>query len=194
VDEEICRPLGIRTLFFGVPSDQLANCVDALPALPVPPPDPVPEPAPPDPVAQRAIPSWACPLEDWINSRPIRQACIPASNGFGNARALARHYAALLPGGVDGVRLLDDATVAMATRWDPAIDGTIPGNGRWGMGYGLQGPDDAPGTVFGHGGYGGSTAFADTRLGLAVGLVKSRMGGPLTGDVVSAIRQALADS
>jgi CubicO group peptidase (beta-lactamase class C family) len=190
VAEDICRPLGIDTLFFGVPESRLGECVDALPQLPVPPPDPAPEPAPPDPVAQRAIPPWVWPLEDWINSARIRRACIPASNGFGSARALARHYAALLDGGVDGVRLLTGDTLAEATRWDPATDGAIPGNGRWAMGYALQGPDDAPGSAFGHGGYGGSTAFADRRLGLAVGLVKSRMGGSITGEVVNAIRQA----
>ncbi|MBT7161754.1 MAG: serine hydrolase, partial [Victivallales bacterium] len=93
--------------------------------------------------------------------------------------------------GVDGVRLLTDATIEAATRWDEGIDRAIPGDGRWGMGYVLQGPDDAPGAVFGHGGYGGSTGFADTRYGLAVGIVKGRMGGSVTGEIVAAIRRSL---
>ena len=191
VEHEICRPLGIDRLFFGVPEALLADCLDAAPALPVAEPAGVAPPTPPDPVAQRAIPHWVYPLEDWVNSREIRRVCIPASNGFANARSLALHYAGLLGKGVDGVRLLTDATIEAATRWDEGIDRAIPGDGRWGMGYALQGPDDAPGAVFGHGGYGGSTGFADTRYGLAVGIVKGRMGGTVTGEIVAGIRRVL---
>jgi len=92
--------------------------------------------------------------------------------------------------GVDGVRLLTDATLAEATRWDTAM-AAIPGNGRWGLGYALQGPDEGPGSVFGHGGYGGSTGLADSRCGLAVGIVKSQMGGTANGPVIEAIRRCL---
>ena len=147
---------------------------------------------PPDPVAQRAIPPYVWPLEDWANRADIRQACIPASNGVGNADAVARHYAALAGKGVVGVRLLGEATVAAATRWDARVDGAVPGAGRWGLGYGLQGPDDAPGVEFGHGGYGGSTGFVDTRNGLAIAIVKSRMGGTITGLLVETIRRGVA--
>lgn len=189
IAEEVCRPLGIDTLFFGLPASARARCVDAEQVLP--PAVAVSPPPPPDPVAQRAIPPWVWPLEDWINRDDIRQACIPASNGMGNARALARHYASLVGKGVAGVRLLGDATIAAATRWDPLVDGAVPGAGRWGLGYGLQGPDEAPGAVFGHGGYGGSTGFVDVRNGLAVGIVKSRMGGTLTGLIIETLQRAL---
>ena len=192
VAEEVCRPLGIDTLFFGLPAATRPLCVDAEQALPTAAPEPAAgPPPPPDPVAQRAIPPWVWPLEDWINRDDVRSACIPASNGFGNARAIARHYAALIGRGVDGVRLLTDATVAAATRWDVKTDGAVPGAGRWGLGYGLQGPDDAPGVEFGHGGYGGSTGFADVRHSLAVAVVKSRMGGLLTGRLVETIRRCV---
>ena len=50
--------------------------------------------------------------ERW-NTRPYRSAEIPSSNGIGSARALARTYAACI-GEVDGVRLLDEQTVAAA--------------------------------------------------------------------------------
>ncbi|NLF39907.1 beta-lactamase family protein [bacterium] len=190
IAEEVCRPLGIDTLFFGMPAGMRPRCVDAEKALPVETPQPPAPPPPPDPVAQRAIPAWVCPLEDWINRDDVRRACIPASNGFGNARAIARHYAALMGNGVDGVRLLADATIAAATRWEDA-DAAVQGAGRWGLGYGLQGPDNAPGVVFGHGGYGGSTGFADARYGLAVGIVKSRMFGTLTDQVIEAIRRCV---
>ena len=188
IAEEVCQPLGIDTLFFGVPTEMRPLCVDAEKPLNPSSPDPASQ-QPPDPVAQRSIPSWVCPLEDWINREDVRSACIPASNGFGNARAIARHYAALIGNGVDGVRLLSEETVAEATRWDPTSDGAIPGGGQWGLGYALQGPDNAPGIVFGHGGYGGSTGFADLRSGLAIGIVKSRMAGPLTTQLLETINR-----
>ncbi len=190
IEEEVCRPLGIDTLFFGLPAAKLPLCVDAEKAPPEASPPPATSP-PPDPVAQRAIPSWIGPLEDWINRDDIRRACIPSSNGFGNARALARHYAALVGKGVDGVRLLAHATVAAATSWDAPAHAAGPGNGRWGLGYSLQGPDVAPGVVFGHDGYGGSTGFADVRCDLAVAIVKSRMGWTLTGHLVETIRRCV---
>ena len=183
VTEEVLEPIGATDLFFGVPDDRLADCLPAKPAPPAPPAEPSAEPAPkPDPIAVRAIPSWVCPLEYWIGQPPIRQACIPASNGFGTADAVARHYAALVGPGVDGVRLLSEATIDDAT--EPVGEG-------WGAGYGLWGPEEARGVVFGHGGYGGATGFADRRYNLAVGLVKSQMGGPLTNDVQAAIRRCL---
>ena len=190
IAEEVCRPLGIDTLFFGLPLAGRPLCVDAEKALLLSTPPPAPA-APLDPVAQRAVPAWVCPLEDWINRDDVRRACIPASNGFGNARAVARHYAALMGKGVDGVRLLADATIKAATRWDVVADAAVPGAGRWGLGYSLQGPDDAPGAVFGHGGYGGSTGFADIRHGLAVAIVKSRMGGTVTDQLVETIRRCV---
>lgn len=192
INDEVCRPLGIESLFFGLPDALLPLCVNAKIASPTsPPPATTSPPPPPDPVAQRAIPLWIGPLENWINRNDIRRACLPSSNGFGNARALARHYAALIGTGVDGVRLLADATVAAATRWDALVDAAVPGDGRWGMGYSLQGPDHAPGVVFGHDGYGGSTGFADVRYALAVAVVKQRMGGPVTGNVVETIRRCV---
>ena len=188
IQEEVCQPLGIETLFFGLPDALRPMCVDAEKHVPLAGPEPAADPTP-DPVARRAIPAWVCPLEDWINRADIRRACIPASNGLGNARAVARHYAALLGEGVDGVRLLSEATIAAATRWATLADAAVPGDGRWGLGYSLQGPEEAPGAVFGHSGYGGSTGFADVRHGLAVAVVKSRMGGPLTDRVVETIRR-----
>lgn len=193
IAEDIAKPLGIsNSLFFGVPDAALDRCAEALKALPVPPDPNAPPPAPPDPVAARAIPPWVCPLEDWINQPVTRQACMPASNGFATARAIARHYAALIGDGVDGVRLLHAETLVEALRWTAADEAV--GGGRKAGGFNLQGPDDAPGAVFGHGGYGGSNGYADRRTGIAVGFVKSRMGGPLAGQVFDHIRQCFPAS
>jgi CubicO group peptidase (beta-lactamase class C family) len=189
IEEEVCRPLGIDALFFGLPADALPRCVDAEKALPVPAPVPAAPPPPPDPVGERAVPAWLHPLEDWVNREDVRRACIPASNGYGSARAVARHYASLLGRGVDGVRLLTDATVRAATAWDASAEAAVPGSGRWGLGYALKGPDEAPGVVFGHGGYGGSTGIADTRHGLAVAVMKSRMGGTLATQIEETVRR-----
>ncbi len=195
VSEEICQPLGITTHFFGLQDNFGVTVLDAQKALPPTDAPTAPESPsaaaanpPPDPIAQHAIPAWVCPLEDWINRDDVRRACIPASNGFGSARDVALHYAALVGPGVHGVRLLQEHTIDQATQWNQTVDGAIPGNGRWGLGYGLQGPDHNPGAVFGHGGYGGSTGFADRRYGLAVAVVKNRMGGTITGRIVDAIR------
>jgi CubicO group peptidase (beta-lactamase class C family) len=192
VEEEVCRPLGISTLFFGVPAAMLPFCAGAEKALP--PAAPLPAtaaPPAPDLVSQPAIPSWICPLEDWINREDIRRACIPASNGFGNARAVARHYAALTSKGAGGVRLLSDATITEATRWDAVAAVAAPGTGRWGLGYALLGPASEPGSEFGHGGYGGSIGFADLQRSMAVGIVKSRTGGDLPAQVMAAIFRCL---
>lgn len=118
------------------------------------------------------------------NSRELHAAEMPSSNGIGSARALARHYAALI-GEVDGVRLLEEQTVERAR--EMAVRGRdkllqIPT--RFGLGYMLP---PSLGTAcrssaFGHPGAGGSLAFADPLSGLAVGFVVNRMEVGLTGD------------
>jgi CubicO group peptidase (beta-lactamase class C family) len=193
IAEEVCQPLGIADeVFFGLPDSVLARVVDAEPAPPpaaTPAAQPVPQ-APPDPVAARAVPSWVCPLETWINSASVRRGCVPASNGFMTARAIACHYASLVGQGVGGVRLLSEATMDAATAWHPIPRVDLVGCGRRGLGYGLQGPDDDPGAVFGHGGYGGSNGFADRRQRLAIGFTRSLMGGPsVQEEVVQTIRR-----
>jgi CubicO group peptidase (beta-lactamase class C family) len=189
VREEIAAPLALDGLFFGIDDAHLPLVQAAEPSPPAPPANP--PPAPPTGnaavIAERHIPSWVKPLEGFMAHAAVRRACIPASNGIMNARSLARHYAALVGDGVDGVRLLSDATLDQALAHRP-----LPGEKRagWGLGYGLSGPDTAPGAVFGHGGYGGSTGWADRRHQLAVGFAKGRMGGG--GDEVFAeIRRCL---
>lgn len=188
IREEIAGPLGCNGLFFGVPESEMHR---VQPVEPPPPQPPAPPPPPnPDPTAiipSRAVPPWVCPLEDLMNRPEARRACVPASTGIMNARSIARHYASLVGQGVDGVRLLSDETLDEATRSRP-----LPGESRsgWGLGYGLSGPDNNPGAVFGHGGYGGSNGFADRRHGLAIGFAKARMGAG--GDVIfNVIRKGL---
>lgn len=184
--EEVSRPLGLTGAFIGIPDTVEPRVVAVEWLAPAtPPPAPATPPAPPDPITERSIPAWVQPLEAWINRPDVRRACIPASNGIMNARSVAKHYAALTGGTVDGVRLLSDATIAEATR------ATGP-DLRRGLGYGLYGPDADPGAVFGHGGYGGSNAFADRRTRFAFCLARRRMSDPGSADpVASEIRAAL---
>jgi CubicO group peptidase (beta-lactamase class C family) len=111
------------------------------------------------------------------------QAAIPAANGVFTARSLARMYAALACGGVlDGVHLLSPATLARATQVQPTTGGrlVVPFDMRWRLGYhGVLTTQGVPRQAFGHFGFGGSGAWADTRRELAVGfIVNSGMGTP----------------
>ena len=143
-------------------------------------------------VAERAIPAWTRPLEALMNHPAIRRACIPASNGLMNARSIACHYAALIGDGFEGVRLLREETLAEALRLRPIPGVERPEDPGRGLGYAFMGPSDAPASVFGHGGYGGSTGYADRRHCLAVGVAKARTnGGGVADEAVRAVRAGL---
>ncbi|HEX4247874.1 MAG TPA: serine hydrolase domain-containing protein [Pseudonocardia sp.] len=123
-------------------------------------------------------------VRDALNSRAGHAAEVPAANGIGNARSLARLYAAII-GEVDGVRLLDADTVAMARVPQtellpaPAALAALPDAHplKFGLGYELSrsgSPQFGPGS-FGHSGAGGRLAFAHPESGLAVGYVCTNM-------------------
>ncbi len=195
VSEEICQPLGLEnSLFIGLPASEDARVAifEADPnPNPIPPP---PAPASPDIVAGRSIPPLVCPLETWINKLEARRGCIPASNGIMTARAIAKHYAALI-GEVDGVRLISP------DRLRQAVEG--PNNGEpdqviRGLGYSFyDGFHRDHQNAFGHGGAGGSIGlgFIDERL--AIGFAKNRMGTsapdtiPSAEQIITEIRAAV---
>ncbi|MEZ5560490.1 MAG: serine hydrolase [Pseudomonadales bacterium] len=122
--------------------------------------------------------------------RPFADACssawrsaeIAASNGHGNARGIARIYAALAGGGrVDDVRILDEATVrALATEaWGRAPDLVLGYPMRRGRGVNLNtsgelGPNAL---AFGHTGTGGSLGYADPDLKIGVGYAMNQLWG-----------------
>ena len=120
----------------------------------------------------------------FMNSRAAHAGEIPAGNGVGNARSLARMYAATI-GEVDGVRLLEPLGVDRART--PQTDGLtgpaplcrLPNEHplRFGLGYELHrtgSPMLSPGS-FGHTGAGGRLGFADPESGIAVGYVCANM-------------------
>ncbi|MBN8219252.1 MAG: beta-lactamase family protein [Spirochaetes bacterium] len=176
VQDEIFNPLGTPGFYLGIPPEKEDRVlsIDAFPPQAPAPGAPTPVP---DPLGERSIPPSVKPLEAFMNRPEVRRACIPASNGIGNARSIAKHYAALSGRGAGGFRLLRPETVALATRLSKPPGVPLEGLAqKFGLGYGLYGPPEDLGSVFGHGGYGGSTGFVDTRVDLAFGLVKSRMG------------------
>ena len=133
------------------------------------------------------------------NDPAYHRAEMPAANGIGTARALARMYAALL-GEVDGVRLLQPATVAAATtRQTSGIDRVTFRESAFGLGFAL-GADVHPAAgaaAFGHPGMGGSLGYADPELGFGFGYVMNRMrpeslGDPRAGALVEAARSCAA--
>jgi CubicO group peptidase (beta-lactamase class C family) len=174
VQEEICQPLGIDDLYFGIPDavePRVARLEDDLSITSAPPP-------PPDSIAARAIPASLGPLSALMNRPDVRRAAVPAGGGIMTARALARHYAGLI-GPVGGERLLPAARLRLVTAPEPEEVDLVAGvPRRIGLTYGLGGPLSALGervTAFGHGGYGGSVGFADPEYGFAFALTKTRM-------------------
>jgi CubicO group peptidase (beta-lactamase class C family) len=167
--DEICAPLGIADeMFVGAPES-----VDARVAVLESKVDDADmarlraDPAP------QAIPALVQPLHEWMNRPEARRGCLPASNGLMTAHGIARHYAALLPGGVDGVELLPASRMALA------CEPQRPGNYKEGdplpshrLGYSMDGFLSSK--SFGHAGHGGSVGFADPVSGVAFGFTRNR--------------------
>jgi CubicO group peptidase (beta-lactamase class C family) len=134
------------------------------------------------------------------NSRGWRAAEIPAASGVGNARALARFYAALIggveggvEGGVDGgpagamlsAATIDEARRCRTSGTDRVL--TMPGmeaESTFGLGFMTPGPFSpmGGGRTFGHYGAGGSLGFADPERGIAIGYVMNKMNAGLNDD------------
>lgn len=136
------------------------------------------------------------------NSKAWREAEIPAANGHGTARALARIYGALACGGaVDGVRILEPDSVTRArteqVAGPDATLGKMPM--RYGLGFMLRSdymPLSPNESAFGHPGAGGSIGLADPETGVGFGFVMNKMsqglvGGPTAFAVLKAFFEAL---
>jgi CubicO group peptidase (beta-lactamase class C family) len=176
IAEEICRPLGIESMYFGIPDavePRVATLEAAAPSLPLP-------PQPSDSLMHLAIPPHL-PASPAVFNRPdVRRACIPSSAGIMNARSLARHYAMLASGGALGaVRILSSERIDLArTLQTEGPDLVIGMPMAKALGYFLGGPQSAMGdrlTAFGHGGSGGSVGFADPEHHFAFALTKTRL-------------------
>lgn len=167
--EEICAPLDILDeMFVGIP-DEVEDRVAILEAEPEEAAD-----SPPHSDAPQPISALIQPLHEWMNRPDARRACLPASTGIMTARAIARHYAALLPGGVDRVELLPPERVRLATELQPPVeDRPHIHSARQALGYQIGGLFST--NCFGHAGYGGSIGFADLEGNVAVAFARNRL-------------------
>jgi CubicO group peptidase (beta-lactamase class C family) len=122
---------------------------------------------------------------DAVNTRAWRAAEIPAANGHGTARSLARIYGALARGGeIDGVRILQPQTIARATMEEAAGPELLFCGGmpmRFGLGFVLSDETHRYSRLspnpraFGHAGGGGSLGMADPDARIGVGFTMNNM-------------------
>ncbi|GGE13867.1 serine hydrolase [Polymorphobacter glacialis] len=139
------------------------------------------------------------PLE--TRTREWRAAEIPAANGHGNARSVARIQTLVANGGfANGKQILSEAGVRRAL--EPQIKGDDLVLGMpisYGLGYGLPGaalPLPNADSVY-WGGYGGSLVIADMKSRLCLSYVMNKMAPTTVGDtraggIAAALWQALA--
>jgi CubicO group peptidase (beta-lactamase class C family) len=173
VQDEICRPLG-AAYWLGVPERELGRCADITPNPTAGVRAAARDPNAPMALAQRAFPR---PFNtDVQNSRRFRTAGVPSIAGIGEARGMARIYAALANGGeLDGVRLISKEALARATvtQWSDMHEGLLDRPMAMAMGFMKNPPGGFPlfgpsADAFGHSGSGGARAFAVPSRNLAV--------------------------
>ncbi|HUI27843.1 MAG TPA: serine hydrolase domain-containing protein [Candidatus Kryptonia bacterium] len=179
--DEVAQPLGVDC-HIGLPAQHEAR---VAPLIPPPPPtadqlDLITEILKdPESMLAKAFINPPLPLEA-VNSREWRAAEIPAANGHTNARALARVYGALACGGaLNGTRVLSQAAIDNAIiEQSDGPDAVLPLYTRFGLGFMRSTPKEKMGPnprAFGHGGMGGSMAFADPDARLGFGYVMNEM-------------------
>ena len=178
IQEEICQPLGIDSLWSGIP-DEVEPRVARLINGPV-----FTGAVAPDSLMSRAVPAEVATTQEVFGRPDVLRACIPGANGIMNARSEARFFAMLANGGeLDGVRLLSEDRVRTFNVRRPPADydlihgvphkGSIGGfhlAGSPGMGAAGNNPH-----LFGHNGAGGAIGWADPDARLAVAITHNRM-------------------
>ncbi|MCC7364665.1 MAG: beta-lactamase family protein [Dehalococcoidia bacterium] len=107
-----------------------------------------------------------------VNSPAWRAAEIPAINGHGTARGVARLYAGLAAGGeLDGRRILSESLVREMTSIQCDGEDVLLGRRQaWGLGVQVD-PDG-----FGMGGLGGALGWGNAEYGFTFGYVTRQMG------------------
>jgi CubicO group peptidase (beta-lactamase class C family) len=116
-----------------------------------------------------------------------KSAEVPAANGHGNAKSVARVQSILTNGGeVDGVRLLSTATIDQIFKEQSyGVDLVLGIPLRFGIGYGLPCAETIPyipeGKVCFWGGYGGSIIVNDVGRGVTISYMMNKMEGGIIG-------------
>ena len=185
--EEVAEPLGAD---FHIGLDEMHDPRVGELIPPQLPSEPVFKPEPGSVLAKHAASITLNALES--RTRAWRAAEIPAANGHGNARSVARIASAMASGGeIDGIRLMSQATI------DKAIEEQINDTDlilmipvRYGLGFGLLsewmpvGPN--PRTFF-WGGWGGSLCVMDLDARVSYSYVMNKMANDTTGDLRAAV-------
>jgi CubicO group peptidase (beta-lactamase class C family) len=201
--DELARPLGLD-FAIGLPASEHARCADMIPTPPA------------AGATQDVLEQFTKNASEMVrlafdnprgrrghvNEAAWRSAEIPAANGHGDARSLARLYGALARGGeLDGVHVLSrEAIVRATTEQAFGKDAVIGFPMRWGLGFMLRhdlmplGPNAG---TFGHAGAGGSIAYADPEARIGFAYVMNQMQGGTTGDprgfhLIGALYRSLA--
>jgi CubicO group peptidase (beta-lactamase class C family) len=175
--EEIAAPLGLD-FYIGlpraIPDERLAKLVPFSPWRAL-----VALPTAPHEMITRILWPWSLLHRSMLfadldpNARSYLEVEIPAGNGVGTARAIARAYAAFAEGGAElGVGPATMDALTEPPRPARVIDEVMGVPAWYSLGYLRPGPEVAFGTserAFGTPGAGGSFGFADpdTRLGYA---------------------------
>ena len=191
--DEVAAPLGLD-FWIGLPESEEARVAPLVGGLADPAINADPEVRKliadimgPDTVLGKALfaPGGAFADPEVWNSRALHAAEVPAANGIGDARSLARMYAACI-GTVDGVRLLTDGQLRLATTQLTTGPNTVllDMDIQFGLGFMLRSSlIELGGTrSFGHFGAGGSVGWADPDADLSFGYVMNRMDMGLAGD------------
>ncbi|MFX0065334.1 MAG: serine hydrolase domain-containing protein [Candidatus Hermodarchaeota archaeon] len=138
-------------------------------------------------------------------TRAWRAAEIPAANGHGNARSIARIGSILASGGeINNNRFLSLSTIEEAIKEQyhgPDVVFSVLGvpKTRWGLGVGLSSEQIPLGPRgFYWGGWGGSAIVMDLDQKLSIGYAMNKMNSSLTGDtritrLVEALVQCLTE-
>ncbi|WP_329172068.1 beta-lactamase family protein [Streptomyces decoyicus] len=209
---EIAGPLD-AAVYIGTPAEEHARCADMVgqlneariaeqfPGAPAPPFRSLSD----HPLAVVMLALTSIPTGD-VNSAAYRSAEIPAGNAHASAHGLATVYGALAGGKLVGPGTLEAMrrSQSLPGERDLTIDALAPvgHEHRWGLGYmlnhqGQAGPN--PG-AFGHGGAGGSYAFADPENRLSYAYTMNKYGGGTTGDdprnrgLITAVYRALEET
>jgi CubicO group peptidase (beta-lactamase class C family) len=196
--EDIAQPLG-ADLHIGLPASEHGRVAEFLwPATSAT------QTMPAEQDAMRRNAYWNPPGFSgggYVNTPTWRMAEIPSTNGHGNARGVARFYAALANGGeIDGVHILSsDMLEAATSEQSSGFDLINQRPSRFGLGFQLTQPERPLGPnprAFGHFGAGGSLGFCDPDAGMAFGYVTNDMGprwqNPRNRALIEAVYAALA--
>jgi CubicO group peptidase (beta-lactamase class C family) len=128
---------------------------------------------------------------EWTQHEGWRRSEIPAANGHGNARSVARVQSVLASGGeLDRVRLLSsNGCRRVLERQSSGVDLVLGLPMTFGLGYGLACdglPFQAAHGAFFWGGWGGSLVVIDPAVSMTFAFVMNRMGQGTVGDERSA--------